>query len=65
MDPAVLRILDVNVNRSREALRVIEDYARFALDDLDAAAERLKAIYMAEQCKTNRLRDSLKQFMNE
>ncbi|HQL00793.1 MAG TPA: guanylate kinase [Smithellaceae bacterium] len=34
-------------------------------DDLDAAAERLKAIYMAEQCKTNRLRDSLKQFMNE
>jgi thiamine-phosphate pyrophosphorylase len=34
----VLRILDVNVNRSREALRVIEDYARFSLDDADAAS---------------------------
>lgn len=34
----VLRILDVNVDRAREALRVIEDYARFVLDDADAAA---------------------------
>jgi thiamine-phosphate pyrophosphorylase len=33
-----LRIADVNLNRAREALRVIEDYARFALDDADAAA---------------------------
>jgi len=33
----LLRILDVNVNRAREALRVIEDYARFVLDDADAA----------------------------
>ncbi len=38
MDADVLRILDANVNRAREALRVIEDYARFALDDADAAA---------------------------
>ncbi|HOO17268.1 MAG TPA: thiamine phosphate synthase, partial [Phycisphaerae bacterium] len=38
MDTAVLRIVDVNLNRAREALRVIEDYARFALDDVDAAA---------------------------
>jgi thiamine-phosphate pyrophosphorylase len=29
----VLRILDANANRAREALRVIEDYARFVLDD--------------------------------
>jgi len=28
----VLRILDANANRAREALRVAEDYARFALD---------------------------------
>ena len=28
-----LRILDANLNRAREALRVVEDYARFALDD--------------------------------
>ncbi len=29
----VYRILDANFNRAREALRVIEDFARFALDD--------------------------------
>ncbi|HEV2295058.1 MAG TPA: thiamine phosphate synthase [Tepidisphaeraceae bacterium] len=33
MNGPVLRILDANANRAREALRVIEDYARFALDD--------------------------------
>ncbi len=37
MDTTVLRIVDVNVNRAREALRVIEDYARFVLDDGEAA----------------------------
>jgi len=31
-DTATLRILDANANRAREALRVAEDYARFALD---------------------------------
>ncbi|MEX2558809.1 MAG: thiamine phosphate synthase, partial [Pirellulales bacterium] len=31
--PRVARILDAAANRAREALRVIEDYARFALDD--------------------------------
>lgn len=38
MNTDTLRILDANLNRAREALRVIEDYARFALDDADAAA---------------------------
>ncbi len=33
MEPAVARILDANFNRAREALRVMEDYARFVLDD--------------------------------
>jgi thiamine-phosphate pyrophosphorylase len=37
-DESVLRILDVNLNRAREALRVIEDHARFTLDDADLAA---------------------------
>lgn len=37
LQPEVLRIIDVNVNRSREALRLIEDYARFVRDDRDAA----------------------------
>lgn len=39
MDQATLRLLDANLNRSREALRVMEDYARFVLDD--AALSRL------------------------
>lgn len=30
---AVMRLLDANLNRAREALRVVEDYARFVLDD--------------------------------
>ena len=34
----IYRILDANFNRAREALRVIEDYARFALDDAAASA---------------------------
>lgn len=37
MDTDLLRIIDANLNRAREALRTIEDYARFALDDADAA----------------------------
>lgn len=41
--PAVQRLLDANLNRAREALRVCEDYARFLLDDAAAAAE-LKAL---------------------
>ncbi|GJM25636.1 MAG: thiamine-phosphate synthase [Phycisphaerae bacterium] len=41
MDPTVARVIDANFNRAREALRVMEDYARFALDD-EALAKRLK-----------------------
>src|SRR5205085_8435773 len=29
----VLRLIDANANRAREALRVVEDYARFVLND--------------------------------
>ena len=41
---ATLRILDANANRAREALRVLEDYARFALDhdELSAALKDLR-----------------------
>lgn len=39
MDPAALRMLDANANRAREALRVMEDYARFALNDETLIAE--------------------------
>jgi thiamine-phosphate pyrophosphorylase len=40
---ALLRIVDANANRAREALRVLEDVARFAMDDGDLSAE-LKAL---------------------
>ena len=45
----VLRIIDANANRAREALRVVEDYARFALDDAGLCAElkRLRHDFVA------------------
>lgn len=43
MNGPVLRILDANANRCREALRVMEDYARFVLDDTELSAA-LKAL---------------------
>jgi thiamine-phosphate pyrophosphorylase len=43
MDPALDRLLDANLNRAREALRVIEDYLRFVCDDA-AAAARAKSL---------------------
>ncbi len=33
MPSATLRIIDANLNRAREAMRVLEDFARFASDD--------------------------------
>ena len=38
MNPDVFRILDANINRAREAVRVMEDYARFVLDDAAGSA---------------------------
>lgn len=38
-DFGALRILDANLNRSREALRVLEEYARFVLDSPLLAGE--------------------------
>lgn len=42
--PTVARILDANVNRAREALRVMEDASRFVLDDslLTASLKQLR-----------------------
>jgi thiamine-phosphate pyrophosphorylase len=44
MDLACLRIIDANLNRAREALRVMEEHARFVLDDagLTAAIKGLR-----------------------
>jgi len=43
MDAGVLRILDANLNRSREGLRVCEDVSRFILNS-DALSKELKAL---------------------
>ena len=40
-EPAVLRLLDANLDRAREGLRVLEDWCRFGLDRQDLVA-RLK-----------------------
>ncbi len=42
-DKNVLRIIDANANRLREALRVIEEYFRFVCDDKPITA-KLKAV---------------------
>src|SRR5688572_30366906 len=42
-DGSLMRMLDANANRAREALRVLEDYARFALDH-DELSARLKEL---------------------
>lgn len=40
---ATARILDANANRAREAFRVVEDYARFAIND-DALSQSIKSL---------------------
>lgn len=44
MNGAVLRLLDANANRAREGLRVVEDFARFVLNDpgLSAALKEIR-----------------------
>ncbi len=50
----IYRILDANFNRAREAMRVIEDFARFILDDatISSSAKELR----------NRLREAVEPF---
>jgi thiamine-phosphate pyrophosphorylase len=38
-DSAILRIIDAAANRAREALRVVEDFTRFVLDDAHLTGE--------------------------
>jgi thiamine-phosphate pyrophosphorylase len=38
MDHVAVRIIDANLNRAREALRVMEEFARFGLDDAGLSA---------------------------
>ncbi len=41
-DSSILRMIDANLNRTREGLRVMEDCARFGIDDA-SISERLKS----------------------
>ncbi len=43
MDSATFRILDANLNRAREGLRVLEEYARFVLNDAIASTSIKRA----------------------
>ena len=43
MEKAIYRIIDANFNRSREALRVMEEYCRFALDSKKFSSKVKKA----------------------
>jgi thiamine-phosphate pyrophosphorylase len=46
----VYRILDANFNRAREAVRVAEDFARFALSDADLAGGFKNLRSMLQEC---------------
>ncbi len=50
---AVLRIIDANLNRLREALRVIEEYFRFARTDEDCAKELKLLRHSLEELDTS------------
>jgi len=56
-DNATFRILDANFNRSREALRVMEEYARFVLDD----ASLTEAIKTERHRLSSAVRDCISQ----
>lgn len=43
MDGKILRLLDANLNRAREGLRVVEDTARFVWDD-SAQYRRIRSL---------------------
>ncbi len=55
----VLRILDANFNRAREALRVMEDYARFVLDDASLSRRIKQARHDLRNAFPGFVRDSL------
>jgi thiamine-phosphate pyrophosphorylase len=59
-DPVALRMTDANANRAREALRVMEDYARFALNDQELSRQ-LKEIrhHLAETLATPPLNEAI------
>src|SRR5947208_6955232 len=59
MDSYVLRILDANANRAREALRVMEDYARFCLNHEGLSAELKRLRHELTQVLKNYLSEAI------
>jgi thiamine-phosphate pyrophosphorylase len=57
---SLYRILDANLNRAREALRVLEDVARFHHDDAGAAARLKKARHALDERARPLLRELLR-----
>jgi len=60
-DASVFRILDANLNRAREALRTIEDFARFIRNDAIAAAQCKQARHRLTRFATMFERELLQQ----
>jgi thiamine-phosphate pyrophosphorylase len=54
MERAVYRIIDANFNRAREAIRIIEDYCRFALNS-ESLSERAKQLRHELSAAINKL----------
>jgi thiamine-phosphate pyrophosphorylase len=50
LNPDVDRILDVNMNRARESLRILDDYARFCLNDRTLTEEFKTLRHQLTEC---------------
>ncbi len=59
IDSKVLRLLDANANRAREALRVLEDYTRFVLDDEHLSARLKELRHALSQATRSWLADAI------
>lgn len=54
MSDGLLRMMDANLNRAREAIRVMEDCARFTFNDMGLARELKDARHAVRQLATGR-----------
>ncbi|MFN4866657.1 MAG: thiamine phosphate synthase, partial [Cyanobium sp.] len=54
----MLRLLDANLDRAREGLRVLEDWARFGLDRADLVARTKDLRQRLGRCHHNRYKQA-------
>jgi thiamine-phosphate pyrophosphorylase len=64
MERSVLRILDANLNRAREAFRVMEEFARFALNDASLTTALKEARHRLSGSVPGRLAEALSDARN-